>query len=94
MNGFTSKSECHKALYFDLFVLLRIKDIVYRFFADDTSLFLIVDNTMTAALCLNSDLNPLSRRAPIWLVTSNPSKYITLSLFYRKNNKPFHPPKI
>ena len=45
-----------------LLFLLYINDIVkniganIRLFADDTSLFIIVDNPTTAALCLNSDL--------------------------------------
>ena len=50
-----------------LLFLLYINDIVknigsnIRLFADDTSLFIIVDNPTTAALCLNSDLKKLSR---------------------------------
>ena len=50
-----------------LFFLLYINDIVknigsnIRLFADDTSFFIIVDNPTTAALCLNSDLEKLSR---------------------------------
>ena len=52
-------------------VLLYINDIVknigsnIRLFADDTSLYIIVDNHTTAALCLNSDLEKLSRWAAI-----------------------------
>ena len=47
-------------------VLLYINDIVknigsnIRLFADDFSLFIIVDNPTTVALCLNSDLEKLS----------------------------------
>ena len=47
-------------------VLLYINDIVknigsnIRFFADETSLFIMVDNPTPAALCLNSDLVKLS----------------------------------
>ena len=54
-----------------LLFLLYINDIVknigsnIRLFADDTSLFIIVDNPTTAALCLNSDLEKLSRWAAI-----------------------------
>ena len=68
-NGFTSKSECHKAIYSTSFALLYIV-----LFVDATSLFLIVDNPMCAALCLSSYLKPLSQGAAIWLVTLNPSK--------------------
>ena len=80
-----------------LLFLLYINDIVknigsnIRLFADDTSLFIIVNNPTTAALCLNSDLEKLSRWAAIWLVTFNPSKNESL-LISRKINKPIHPP--
>ena len=80
-----------------LLFLSYINDIVknigsnIRLFADDTSLFIIVDNPTTAALCLNSDLEKLSRWAAIWLVTFNPSKNESL-LISRKINKPIHPP--
>ena len=67
-NGFTLKLEYHKALYWPSFVfLLYINDIVknvgpnIRLFADDTSLFIIVDNPTTAALCFNTDPEKLSR---------------------------------
>ena len=80
-----------------LLFLLYINDIVKNIgsniclFADDTSLFIIVNNPTTAALCLNSDLEKLSRWAAIWLVTFNPSKNESL-LISRKINKPIHPP--
>ena len=80
-----------------LLFLLYINDIVknirsnIHFFADDTSLFIIVDNPTTASLCLNSALEKLFRWAAIWLVTFNPSKNETL-LISRKINKPIHPP--
>ena len=80
-----------------LLFLLYINDIVknigsnIRLFADDTSLFIIVDNPTTAALCLHSDLENFSRWAAIWLVTFNPSKNESL-LISRKINKSIHPP--
>ena len=43
------------------------------YFADDTSLYIIVDNRTTAADCLNKDLNKISRWAATWLVTFNPT---------------------
>ena len=61
-----------------LLFLLYINDIVknigsnIRLFADDTSLFIIVDNPTTAALCLNSDLEKLSRWAAIWKLDGRP----------------------
>ena len=75
-----------------LLFLLYNNDIVknigsnIHLFADDTSLFLIVDNPTTAALCLNSDLEKISRWAAIWLVTFNPSKNESL-LISRKSQK-------
>ena len=80
-----------------LLFLLYINDIVKNIgsdiclFADDTSLFIIVDNPTTAALCLNLDVGKLSRWAAIWLVTFNPSKNESL-LISRKINTPIHPP--
>ena len=80
-----------------LLFLLYINDIVtdigshIRLFADDTSLFIIVDNPITAASCLNTYLNKISRWAETWLVTFNPTKTEAL-LFSRKLNKPQHPP--
>ena len=80
-----------------LLFLLYINDIVndigsnIRLFADDTSLFIIVDDPVTAAGCINADLGRISNWASTWLVTFNPSKTETL-LISRKLNKPLHPP--
>ena len=80
-----------------LLFLLYINDIVHdigsniRLFADDTSLFIIVDDPVTAAGCINTDLDRISKWASTWLVTFNPSKTETL-LISRKLNRPVHPP--
>ena len=80
-----------------LLFLLYINDIVediqssIRLFADDTSLYIIVDDPLGAAITLNSDLSRIHRWASQWLVTFNPSKSESL-LFSRKINKPYHPP--
>ena len=80
-----------------LLFLLYINGIVndigsnIRLFADDTSLFIIVDDPVTAAGCINADLGKISNWASTWLVTFNPSKTETL-LISRKLNKPLHPP--
>ncbi|MCG8046489.1 MAG: reverse transcriptase domain-containing protein [Candidatus Thiodiazotropha endolucinida] len=82
-----------------LLFLLYINDIVVdigsniRLFADDTSLFIVVDNPETAANCLNSDLSKISQWAKTWLVSFNPSKTESL-LISRKRNQPQHPPII
>ena len=67
-----------------LLFLVYINDIVFdtgshiRLLADDTSLFIIVDDPTTAAGCLNSDLEKISRWATTWLVTFNPTKHFCI----------------
>ena len=61
-----------------LLFLLYINDIVndigsnVRLFADDTSLFIIVDDHVIAADCINADLGRISNWASTWLITFNP----------------------
>ena len=80
-----------------LLFLLYINDIVseigsnIRLFADDTSLFIVVDNPVTAAGQLNIDLQKISQWATTWLVSFNPTKTEAM-LFSRKLNRPHHPP--
>ena len=80
-----------------LLFLLYINDIVsdigsnIRLFADDTSLFIIVENPVLSADCLNRDLDKIKQWATTWLVSFNPSKTETL-LISRKVNRPQHPP--
>ena len=79
-----------------LFLLLIINDIVtdigsnIRLFADDTSLFIIVENPDMAAELLNMDLEKIIEWAKRWLVTFNPTKTESL-LISRKINQPVHP---
>ena len=79
-----------------LLFLLYINDIVeninssIRLFADDTTLYIIVDNPGQAAYQLNSDLDKIHQWANQWLVTFNPSKSETV-IFSRKRNRPNHP---
>ena len=79
-----------------LLFLLYINDIVeninssVRLFADDTSLYIIVDNPTQAAYQLNSDLLKIHQWATKWLVTFNPSKSESV-IFSRKRNKTEHP---
>lgn len=80
-----------------LLFLLFINDIVedigsnIRLFADDTSLYMVVDNPDTAAELLNLDINKIMTWAKKWLVTFNPVKTESL-LITRKLNRPIHPP--
>ena len=77
--------------------LLYINDIVseigsnIRLFADDTSLYIIVEQPETAALQLNLDLEIISDWAKRWLVSFNPNKTEAM-IISRKVNKPYHPP--
>ena len=72
-----------------LLFLLYINDIVkdiksnIRLFADDTSLFLVVENPLSAAQILNSDLDKITKWAKGWLVSFNPTKTETMLLSRR-----------
>ena len=76
-----------------LLFLIYINDIhtCIRLFADDTSLYIIVDNPLQAADTLNADLAKIHSWASKWLASFNPSKSESI-LFSRKHNRPFHPP--
>ena len=76
--------------------LIFINDIVenisshIRLFADDTTLFLIVNNPNETALTLNSDIDKIVDWSNKWFVTFNPIKTESL-VISRKIRKPFHP---
>ncbi|MEW8545561.1 MAG: reverse transcriptase family protein [Candidatus Thiodiazotropha sp.] len=80
-----------------LLFLVYINDIVneihsnIRLFADDTSLYIIVDNPLTAATTLNLDLGIITRWANDWLVDFNPSKTVSM-VVSRKLAQTNHPP--
>ena len=80
-----------------LLFLIYINDIVenihstIKLFADDTSLYIIVDTPAIAAACLNTDINLIHSWAEQWLVTFNPKKTETL-LITRKIHTQHHPP--
>ena len=61
-----------------------------RLFADDTSLYIIVDDPVTAAGCLNTDLQKITIWAAIWLVKFNPIKTEAFLASRRLNRN--HPP--
>ena len=79
-----------------LLFLIFINDIVnninadIRLFADDTSLFITVDNPIVSADILNTDLLQISTWASKWKVNFNPLKTETI-IFSRKYNPPPHP---
>ena len=75
--------------------LFFINDIVteihssIKLFADDTSLYIIVDNPRESAIMLNNDVATIHAWSTKWLVNFNPQKTETMTIT-RKINKPFH----
>ena len=59
-------------------------------FADDTTLFEVVDNPINSAQLLNKDLNKISQWSDQWLVTMNPSKTRSMT-FSNKRERVNHP---
>jgi len=80
-----------------LMFLVYINDIItdinahIHLFADDTSLFMVVNSPNATAAVLQSDIDKISSWAEKWLVCFNPSKSESM-LISRKINKPTHPP--
>ena len=80
-----------------LLFLIYINDIVknlgcsIRLFADDTSLYIVVESSNGAAHSLNIDLNTISTWAEAWLVAFNAGKTLSM-IFSRKANPAQHPP--
>ena len=80
-----------------LLFLIFINDIVtdigsnIRLFADDTSLYIIVEHPDLAARCINFDLHTMSDWTGKWLVKFNPPKTESM-VVTRKINKSNHPP--
>jgi hypothetical protein len=75
-----------------LLFLIHINDIIdgiesqIKLFADDTSLFLIVDDDQnTCRLQLNRDLERIDKWAKSWLVTFNPEKTKLLHISLKHN---------
>ena len=80
-------------LFFLLFINHNVTDIGsnIHLFADDTSLFIIVENQDIAAEVLNLDLEKNMTWAKTLLVSFNPQKTESL-LISCKLNKPVQPP--
>ena len=75
--------------------LVFINDVVeeinssIRLFADDISLYIVVDDPLDSAIKLNTDLSRIDMWASMWLVTYIFSKSESL-IFSRKVNQPCH----
>ena len=80
-----------------LLFLIYINDIVkdigcsIRLFADDTSLYIIVESPQTAANLINADLSNIDDWAADWLVNFHAKKSFSMILT-RKLHPPQHPP--
>jgi hypothetical protein len=82
------------SLLFIIFINDIVQDIdaQIKLFADDTSLYLVVDDPIETAETLNGDfIDKIHIWSEKWLVKFNPQKTETMVLF-KKNNKPNHPP--
>ncbi len=82
-----------------LLFLIYINDITFeaqsaeiRLFADDTILYLFVDNPVESAQALNDDLERINNWASQWLVKFSPSKTKTMTL--SKKKKPIVAPPL
>ena len=62
-----------------------------RLFADDTSLYIVVDSPPTAANFLNADLCAITNWVNNWLVPFNASRNVSMTIS-RKANPPQYPP--
>ena len=79
--------------------LIYINDIVnnifcnIKLFADDTSLYLVVDNEYEAAEQLNKDIESIHQWSQKWLIKFNPDKTEMMTIS-KKNitNSTIHPP--
>lgn len=78
--------------YCVIFCLLYINDITKEItndislFADDTSLFVVVDNNVNQAdNSLVTDLGRVNQWSKKWVVNFNQSKTVNVDLFTRKN---------
>lgn len=82
-----------------LLFLIYINDITYSvsnkclLYADDTSLFNVVDDPALSASTLNSDLQNIIEWSDNWQVTMN-SKKTNSMIISVKRARPFHPPLI
>ena len=81
-----------------LLFLIYINDIVeivrssIRLFADDTTLFIRVDDASVATSSLNTDLQEIEDWSRQWLISFNPAKTTTMT--FSKKQKPLKYPDL
>ena len=63
---------------------LAVRNSSVRLFADDTCLFIEVDNHLESGALINEDLGSISAWANQWLITFSPSKTKSLILSNKK----------
>ena len=79
-----------------LLFLIYINDLVtdihckIKLFADDTSIYITVENALVSGDLLNNDLEIIHTWSKKWLVSFNPSKTECMTIAMKKK-KPFHP---
>ena len=89
INGSVPQGSILGPMLFVIFINDIVKGIRsnIRLFADDTSLFKIVECPLNAAIELNFDLNNIYSWAKTWLVDFNAAKTDSL-IIYKKRSKP------
>ena len=80
-----------------MFFLIYINDIVNniscntKLFADDTPLFLVVDNEYEAAEQLNKDIESIQQWSQKWLIKFNPDKTEIMTISKKTSQTPPSP---
>ena len=88
-----SPGGCHKGQSWDLF-LIYINDIVIdiesviRLFADDTGMYLCLDNDDVRGEILNCDLEKISAWATTWKITFNNIKTELMKMSRKRELQP------
>ena len=79
-----------------LLFLIFINDIVkgtgasIHLFADDTTLYIVVESPQSAVTILNGDMSTINNWEKFWLVDFNAAKTLSM-VASRKVNQPIHP---